>query len=94
MPKFEGYAQECSAKSNTWRHEVSPYRYFDDDVIENSLKNVKNALVSENDGTIRLAIPVSGSEPFPAMPIFCFGTFTEINGKSYMVFNLKGGKFI
>ena len=38
-----------------------------------------------------LAVPLRAGEPFPLMPIFCFGEPEQIDGADYLVFKLKDG---
>ena len=39
-----------------------------------------------------IAISASPDEPFPLMPVFCFGEQQSIDGKEYIVFKIKNGK--
>ena len=38
-----------------------------------------------------IAISAAPDEPFPLMPVFCFGEQQSIDGKEYIVFKIKNG---
>ncbi len=68
---------------------------FADEDLQETCKNVKNALVCQKDpDTLYLAIPADGNAPFPMMPIFCFGQGVHIHGRYHIVFKLKDGQLI
>ena len=78
----------------TWAPEPQPWRLFADEDIIASCKQIKGALTKFEKDTAYLAVPINTKEPFPPMPIFCFGTLEKINGSDYIVFTMKDGKFI
>jgi hypothetical protein len=51
-----------------------------------------DTLFRKEDGFTYLAVPIVRGRPFPAMPIFCFGSSRKINGKNYVVFKIKDGE--
>lgn len=77
-----------------WTPEPEPWRLFSQEDISRSCRSIKGAYVRFQGDTSYLAVPISPSEPFPPMPIFCFGSLEKINGGDYIVFTMKDGKFI
>lgn len=67
---------------------------FQDEILAESCKNVRGALRMETEDGILLAIPAERDEPFPLMPIFCFGMWDQINGKNYIIFKIKDGYIV
>lgn len=75
-----------------WEREEYPELLFQDADLAQVCSGVKEALKLTYEGIVFLAIPLSPYEPFPAMPIFCFGESLTIAGKDYIVFKIKNGK--
>ena len=94
IPDKEPVRTSAPVPSTDWHEDSAPWEHFSDPAVIASCRRVKGALSRSENGTLYLAVPVSPNEPFPAMPIFCFGTFTEINGSGYMVFAIKDGRFV
>lgn len=83
-------SEECTG----WLAEREPWKLFSREDISDSCRAIKGALVKFDGDTSYLAVPISSSEPFPPMPIFCFGTMESIEGRDYIVFTMKNGRFI
>lgn len=99
--KQEGGAAEVSDNSKNqpplsgeWTPEPEPWRLFDDEDISRSCRNITGAFVRFDGDVSYLAVPISPNEPFPPMPIFCFGTLERINGRDHVVFTMKDGRFV
>ena len=74
-----------------WRYIEDPSVLFADKDIAKACNGIKAALTAQENGFTLLAVPISSNEPFPSMPIFCFGNAETIAGRSYIVFNIKNG---
>ena len=81
-------------RDGEWECEYEPWGMFDDDDIKNACRGISGALRRRRGDLDCLAVPVSPYEPFPIMPVFCFGEIEEINGRQYVVFNVKSGKLV
>lgn len=77
-----------------WSYLVNPGLMFEDEILAESCQNVKGAMSMEGEDGILLAIPAERDEPFPLMPIFCFGTWDQIKGKNYIIFKIKDGNIV
>lgn len=77
-----------------WRCEYEPWNMFTDDDIKNACRGISGALRRRRGDIDELAVPVSPYEPFPMIPVFCFGEIEEINGRQYVVFTVKSGKLV
>jgi hypothetical protein len=78
--------------TSDWRPAGNPAAlFFEDRDIARSCEGVTDALVSARAGLVLLAVPISPGEPFPMMPVFCFGTPWKIGGRDYIVFRIKDG---
>ncbi len=75
-----------------WEPEHFPELLFTEEEITHVLTGVSGSLKLKYKGFIFLAIPLLPNEPFPAMPIFCFGETANIGGEEYIVFKIKNGK--
>lgn len=74
-----------------WRPSEKPQNLFKDDDLRKA--DIVGALEKSLDnGRMLLAIPFETGEPFPLMPIFCFGQSMNIEGRNYLVFCLKDGE--
>jgi hypothetical protein len=72
-----------------WRACPDPRALFrDGDLIS---EEIRGALRRADGEATRLAVPLSPEEPFPMMPVFCFGEPEEIEGRGYVVFKIKNG---
>ena len=91
---------DCEIKSidsngvGGWRPIQEPSALFDDSDLANACRGVRGSLTMEADGITLLAIPVTPTEPFPLMPVFCFGDPVMIGGSEYVVFKSKNGNFV
>lgn len=74
-----------------WMNITNPGSLFYDPSIQEYCQDVSNALISEQEGHVLLAIPVSPTEPFPLMPVFCFGSSGIIGGLDYIIFKIRDG---
>ena len=77
-----------------WQPEYEPWNLFDDEELKNACYGLKGALCKQENEAILLAVPISPSEPFPMMPVFCFGSTEEICGRQYVVFIIKNGQLV
>ena len=80
--------------TGAWQCEYEPWSIFTDEEIQLACRGLNGALRRSCGDTEELAIPVSPNEPFPMMPVFCYGDIAEINGRQYVVFTVKGGKLV
>ncbi len=84
--------QDACDAEDTWSYaEDVPSMFCDPDVAE-ACRDVVGALTRRRGEYRLLAVPVSGSEPFPMMPVFCFGSAERIAGGDYIVFRVRNGK--
>jgi hypothetical protein len=74
-----------------WVHIANPCVLFSDLGAQESCEGVSNALTMERDGYVLLAVPVSPNEPFPMMPVFCFGSSGEVSGQDCVIFKIRNG---
>lgn len=74
-----------------WIHVSTPGVLFNDAGLAAACSNVHGALLTAREGYEYLAVPLSLEEPFPLMSIFCFGTPSELRGRSYLIFKIKDG---
>ena len=93
MPAADGAPTEPPEppKLPGWRSISNPWTLFDDADIADACRGVQGALTVERDGFVLLAVPVGADEPFPMMPIFCFGEPEMIEGRGYVVFKTQNG---
>ncbi|NLA86101.1 MAG: hypothetical protein GX847_02220 [Clostridiales bacterium] len=77
-----------------WTRMPNPGILFSDMGIQESCQDVSNALISEGDGYLQLAVPVIPTEPFPLMPVFCFGSSGQAGGQDCIIFKIKNGNLI
>jgi len=83
-----------NSAGDAWQCEYEPWVMFTDEDIKNACRGLNGALRRSRGDIEELAVPVSPYEPFPMMPVFCFGDIAEINGRQYVVFTVKGGKLV
>jgi hypothetical protein len=74
-----------------WQREPEPERLFKDPDIKRACMDMTDTLVCRNGELTYLAVPIIRGRPFPALPIFCFGSSMKINGNNYVVFKIKDG---
>jgi hypothetical protein len=87
--------REPAAEAGGWQEAAEPWRLFADEELSEVCREVKGGLKRlEENGEISFAVPLERDRPFPAMPIFCFGTYMKIGEKGYVVFRLKNGELI
>ncbi len=77
-----------------WTRMPDPGILFADLSIQESCRGVSNALITEGDGYLQLAVPVIPTEPFPLMPVFCFGSSGQAGGQDCIIFKIKNGNLI
>ena len=77
-----------------WVDDYEPWLLFEDEELKSACLGLKGALKQNCFDCTKLAVPVSTSEPFPMMPVFCFGEAQFINGRQYVVFVLKNGQLV
>lgn len=93
-PEPAADTQDISAAPETadgWLPLPNPGILFEDECIQEACRDIKNALVKEDDGYLLLAVPVRAAEPFPLMPVFCFGTSGQAGGQDCIIFKIKNG---
>lgn len=86
-----GTAQETA---DGWIPLPNPGILFEDESIQEACEGIKNALITERDGDILLAVPVLPTEPFPLMPVFCFGSSGQAGGRECLIFKVRNGNLI
>lgn len=84
-------AQSDKPDLNGWNRIARPRVLFNDSGIAEVSDEISGALTLERDGLVYLAVPLLPNEPFPMMPVFCFGNSEEIGGQEYIVFKIKNG---
>ncbi|MDR0862425.1 MAG: hypothetical protein LBN30_06605 [Oscillospiraceae bacterium] len=74
----------------SWRAEPNARTLFQtgDAVISGE---PRGALSRMDEDATYLAVPMPNDEPFPMMPVFCFGSAESIDGREYVVFKIKNG---
>ena len=77
--------------SDGWTRVETPGMFFSDLSVAEACESVSGALVAARDGFELLAVPISPEEPFPLMPVFCFGSSEIIAGREYIIFKIKDG---
>jgi Asp-tRNA(Asn)/Glu-tRNA(Gln) amidotransferase C subunit len=89
------YTEPAAVEYETgWMREDEPERLFKDRDIQKSCRDMTDTLIKVEDGYTYLAVPIVRGRPFPAMPIFCFGSSRKINGKNYVIFKIKDGELL
>ena len=83
-----------TVSAESWRPISDPSVLFNDGDIASACRNVRGALTMEKEGVTLLAIPAAPEEPFPLMPVFCFGDSVRIGGVEYIVFKSRNGNFV
>lgn len=92
VPHTEAFPE--STDETGWEPIDDPSRLFSDADIAAACRGAKGCLTMQSDGITLLAIPIVPDEPFPMMPVFCFGDSVKINGREYIVFKSKSGNFV
>ena len=83
-----------TGSNSEWTQEHEPWLLFNDEELKNACSNISGALRKDTPDSTLLAVPISSSEPFPMMPIFCFGEAQFIDSKQYVVFTIKNGQLV
>jgi hypothetical protein len=91
VPESAGAPPETA---DGWMSLPNPGILFDDQSIGEACQGITNALITERDGFVLLAIPVLPTEPFPLMPVFCFGSSGQVGGQDCIIFKIKDGNMI
>lgn len=98
LPETEKEAEVLPEKQSEpeliydWRKETEPERLFKDPDIKRACRDMTETLVCKVGEITYLAVPIIRGRPFPALPIFCFGSSMKINGNNYVVFKIKDGE--
>lgn len=93
-PEIKTYPADPEQTPSGWTYIPDPRILFNDDSVKEACHGVSGAYITEQDDCILLAVPVLPNEPFPMMPVFCFGYSGEIGGQEYIVFKIKNGNLI
>lgn len=91
-PAVEGV--QDMGNNEGWEPISNPSNLFTDKDIADVCERVRGAFTLNRDGITMLAVPVQSNEPFPMMPIFCFGHNQTIAGREYIVFKIREGKLL
>lgn len=75
-----------------WTPCPAPEHLFNDQQAGEAIAGCPDVLTSEKDGFTYVAVPVDPEKPFPAIPIFFFGSQGTYNGRDYLVFRLRDGQ--
>lgn len=84
-------AAPTTGSTGGWVPIAHPGNLFADPDVREASAGVYGALTQEQDGLVLLAVPVAQDEPFPMMPVFCFGSSGQIGGREYIIFKIKNG---
>ena len=76
----------------TWQPELRPEELVKDPELRQLLCKAEQAISLAEGERIWLGVPLEVGKPFPLMPIFCLGRWEKINGKNYMVFQIRDGE--
>ncbi len=68
-----------------------PQAYLTDPLLLPSLRDCRGVLLSEEEGGFSLALPYTPQEKFPLTPLFCFGQYTQLQGRAYLLFSFRQG---
>ncbi|MCL2562681.1 MAG: hypothetical protein FWE08_01415 [Oscillospiraceae bacterium] len=75
-----------------WTPHPAPGILFTDPDLVTASANIQNAMTRPcGKDCIELAVPFEAGQPFPLLPIFCFGKAAEIADRAYLVFRIKNG---
>jgi hypothetical protein len=85
-------APGCDERAR-WRPEPRPGDMFGDRLLSEAANREKGALTADaGGGEARIAFPIDDRRAFPMMPAFCLGRPEFIDGREYLVFNLRSGE--
>ena len=89
-----GEIEACRLLRGTrvWRGEASPDALFGYRELKEIFAGVSGAMSARAGEELLLAVPSRSGEPFGAMPLFCLGEPSEIEGRPYVVFRFRGGR--
>lgn len=88
-------AETDAPSADGWQDIAEPWHLFRDNELSEICRDVKGGRIRrEENGDITFAVPLDRDAPFPAMPIFCFGTYKKIGNRSYVLFRLRDGVLI
>lgn len=85
------YSDGTPAALNGWLPTPNPGSLFDDAGVQEACTDIQNALIKEQEDCVLLAVPVSQTEPFPMMPVFCFGSSERIGEQDCIIFKIRNG---
>ena len=77
---------------NSWRSVRDISLLFLDPDLRKACAVIQSGFLREEDGCVYAAIPISPDQPFPLMPVFCFGSSGFLNGKEYLIFRTRDGE--
>lgn len=84
--------QKSADNMKEWQKISDISQLFTDDEFAGVSGEPVSALFRDDGEEQYIAISASPDEPFPLMPVFCFGEQESINGREYIVFKIKNGK--
>lgn len=90
-PYIPEFPDTALSTADGWTAISNPGTLFNDPGIREYCGDISNARVTEQDGCVLLAIPISPTEPFPLMPVFCFGSSGSVNGEACIIFKVRNG---
>lgn len=85
-------AEPDPPKENPWHPARDLSLLFLDPELKRACAGVRSGFLRTEDGFVYAAIPISPDEPFPLMPVFCFGRSDFLSGKEYLIFRTRDGE--
>lgn len=74
-------------QSNEWQRERKASEYFHDPILKTAAQHCNPILKRQDNSGFSLAVPFHPEQPFPMIPIFCFGETRQIAGQEYIIFS-------
>lgn len=74
-----------------WSVVEDPAGQFSDPDLKAACKGAQGVLIHDQAEYAELAFPVVNGMPFSLMPAFCLGVPRTIEGREYLIFNIKDG---
>jgi hypothetical protein len=81
-------------KSLLWREMPDPWALFADLELKKLFQKTRGVLISKQEDRLLIAVPTAGNDSFPPLPVYVGGVARTIEGRQYVVFELKNGKII
>lgn len=85
------YSAETPTASDGWKPIPNPGILFKDFGVQEACVDIPNAHIKEHEDCMLLAVPVTPTEPFPMMPVFCFGSSGKVDEQDCIVFKIRNG---